>query len=254
MYTQVEVQKVQRRLLKMAVIIRDILETNNIPYFITYGTLLGAVRHKGFIPWDDDFDFYLFDESYDEAMKVLRRDLPADLFLENWDSEPKYFHAWAHVKDLRSITECILYPQDGEYRHKGISVDLYRTKRIHEAEERVFRLEEHISYLSRRRKVGLINEESFQERIKDLQAKLVEEKKVLNGKKDKGQEMYAFPSIYNDRLFINELFPLKQYQFEDTFFYGPFNADAFLTRCYGNYMQLPPIEKRHPHYSSVLFL
>ena len=62
MYTQEDVKKVQKRLLEMAVVIRDILEAHQIPYFITYGTLLGAVRHKGFIPWDDDFDLYLFDE------------------------------------------------------------------------------------------------------------------------------------------------------------------------------------------------
>ena len=64
----------------------------------------------------------------------------------------------------------------------------------------------------------------------------------------------GFNVFYDDRLFLNELFPLKKYEFEGEYFYGPNNYDVFLTRCYGKYMELPPEEKRHPHYSQVIFL
>lgn len=251
MYTQDDVKKVQQRLLKMAVAIRDILEANNIPYFITYGTLLGAVRHKGFIPWDDDFDFYLFDESYDKAMEVLKTSLPESMFLENSDSEPLYFHGWAHVKDLNSYTECVLFPQDGKYSHKGISVDLYRTKKIYETEEKVYRLSEHIAYLHRRYRVGLIDDSEYQEKLTDLQPRLENEKSILACKQEKGQEIYAFFLNLDDRLFLDELFPLQKIVFEGLEFYAPAKPEALLTRCYGEFMKLPPLEKRHPHYSSV---
>lgn len=254
MYTQNEVKKVQKRLLEMAIAIRDILETNGIPYFITYGTLLGAIRHKGFIPWDDDFDFYLFDDTYNEAMNTLKKELPYDMFLENWDSEPKYFHAWAHVKDTNSLTECEMFPIDSHYQHKGISVDLYRTKLIQEKEEQVYRLSEHIAYLKRRRRHNLIEEELFKRKIEDLTSRLTNEQDILSHQKDLGRKMYAFSIIYNDRLYLDELFPLKKYRFENTEFYGPQKPEALLSRCYGNYMQLPPMEKRKPHYSNVTFL
>ena len=97
---KIELSKVQKRLLEMGKVIAGILEHNDIPYMITFGTLLGAVRHKGFIPWDDDFDLFLFDDTYEKAMVVLEKELPSDMFLENSKSEPLYFHSYAHVKHL----------------------------------------------------------------------------------------------------------------------------------------------------------
>lgn len=252
MYTLEDVKKVQRRLLEMAVAVRDVLEHYNLPYFITYGTLLGAVRHKGFIPWDDDFDFYILAEYYDEAMIRLREELPESCFLENADSEPIYFHGWAHVKDMNSIVECSQYPQDSLYAHKGISVDLYKATKMLESDEQEFRLNEHIEYLYRKLKHGLIDSGQFETRVCELKQNLqnVVENKDLTAT----AEIYTFPSTYKDRLYLDELFPLVKYEFENTYFYGPKDFAAFLTRCYGDFMQLPPEEKRVPHYSSVVFL
>ncbi len=253
MYSQEKTRRVQLRLLEMAKSIRDILERHDIPYFITYGTLLGAVRHQGFIPWDDDFDFYLLAESYGQAMMVLNDELPDHLFLENEKTEPLYFHGWAHVKDLRSVADCSLFPQDNSYSHRGISVDLYKATKVKECEEKVFLLNEHINYLKRREQVGLIEPNVCKERLERLCADL-EMAESIRREAECGKDVYVFPSIYDDRLYPEELFPLRRYRFEDTEFYGPNDADAFLKRCYGDYMKLPPVEKRVPHYSDVEFL
>lgn len=69
------------------------------------------------------------------------------------------------------------------------------------------------------------------------------------------KKIFAFMSTYkNDFMYPEDLFPLKRYEFEGELFYGPKDADIFLKRCYGDYMQLPPEEKRVPHNSSVKFL
>lgn len=254
MYTQREIKKVQNRLLEMGKCIAGILERNNIPYFITYGTLLGAVRHQGFIPWDDDFDIYLFADSYEQAMLALEEELPSDMFLENENTEPLFFHGWSHIKDLNSQTKCELYPQDGSYSHQGISVDLYKITKVKESEESAFLLKEHIAYLNRRNDKGLIDATLYRNKMAALlcELSLVESS---NEKDDieNDNDIFACPGIYKDFLYPHELFPLKKYKFEDAIFYGPQNADVFLSRCYNHYMQLPAKNKRHPHYSEVIF-
>ncbi len=250
-YTLKEIRKVQMRLLEMGKQITRILDIHGIPYFITYGTLLGAVRHKGFIPWDDDFDLYLFDDSYDSAIEILRANLPDNLFLEDSKSEPLYFHGWAHVKDLNTIAESKLFPQDSAYAHKGLSVDLYRATKVNEDYEELFLMKEHLAYLHRRHKSNLIDEYIYINKVESLNTviKLMEHEPAIKS----SRAVYALPSSYNDRLFEDEIFPLVKYKFEDTEFWGPNNYDVFLKRCYNNYMDLPPEEKRTPHYSEVIF-
>lgn len=253
MYTINDVKKVQDRLLEMAVVIRDILESNNIPYFITYGTLLGAVRHQGFIPWDDDFDYYLFDDSYEDAMAVLKAELPIDMFLENWDTEPMYFHSWAHVKDVNSYAVCDLFPQDGKYTHHGISVDLYRLKKISDNSVPLYRLEENIAYLNRRKAKSLITSTDYAIKIHELNRV---RNQFLNNNTEVGSNKMVFATVLPilEKMQVDDILPLKDYIFEDHLFKGPNNADIFLSSRYGDYMQLPSEDERKPHYSSVVFL
>lgn len=246
---------VQKRLLEMAVTITRILERNQIPYTITYGTLLGSIRHKGFIPWDDDFDLYLLDETYDKAIDILRRDLPKSLFLEDESSEPAYFHGWAHVKDLNSYATCEAFPRDGSYSHHGLSVDLYKAVRMPFKNLAQFQIDENLKYLERLHTKGYIKKAEYEEeKLKVIDSLGLKQKKFQNHSLPEDTDIFAFMSLDGDYMTLEELFPLKTYLFENIEFLGMDNPDAFLQRCYGNYMQLPPEDQRHPHYSTVKFL
>ncbi len=240
---------VQDRLLKMGKAITSVLEKHQIPYMMAYGTLLGAVRHHGFIPWDDDFDLYLFDDSYDRAVDSLREELTADLFVEDEKTEPLYFHSWAHVKDSNSETYCDSFPQDNVYAHKGISLDLYRTKKMPRCELRHYLNQENRFYIERRREKGLMTDREYTDRMRRLEKAVEDEEREQSRDQT---EVYALVNAYRCKEMLPEdIFPLRKYVFEDATFYGPGHAEAVLESIYGDWRKLPPEENRLRHYSSV---
>lgn len=242
-----DIKRVQDRLFAMAKTIATILEKSDIPYEIAFGTLLGAVRHGGFIPWDDDFDFFLFDDTYEKAMDVLAKELPADMFLENEKTEPNFFHAWSRVKDTG--TECTYehYPQDEIYSHHGLCVDLFRIKKINARDFAQFRYEHAVAYIDRRKKLGLISPEEYEKRKASFDARKPTE--VI----DEDREILAYPFDIGKQ-YPEDVFPLKRYKIGDYDFWGPINPDRILTMRYGKYMELPPVEARIPHFGSVTFI
>ena len=125
-YPVEDLRRVQARLLEMATATSDILKEAGIWHSLAMGSLLGAVRHKGFIPWDDDFDFWVEDARYEEALALLHEKLPDDMIVHDEQNDPIYWPKWSRVRDLRSNTVLSQYANDNLYRYKGICIDMYR--------------------------------------------------------------------------------------------------------------------------------
>lgn len=251
-YNKNDVVRVQTRLLEMGKIAAAILDRNGFQYMLAFGAMLGAVRHQGFIPWDDDLDFFLFDDEYDAALDCLRRELPKDIVVHDRKSDPIYWKEWAMLRDTHTKCHAELFPDDNAFRYTGIGIDLCRLKKTPRANVKSDLKRANIEYLVRKYDAGVMPDAFYREKFM-LWAKeytsLIDERPATI---DENDLVYYFVTIL-PLAEIKDIFPLKKYQFEDTEFWGPNNADALLNTSYGDYMQIPPYEKRKPHYDYVEF-
>lgn len=123
MQTPETMDKLHNIQLGIAAEVKRICEKNDISYFIIAGTLLGAVRHQGFIPWDDDIDIGMLRADYDRFLSCASEDLSEDLFLQSWHSDEGFGLPLAKVRrNATQITEEVSKATAG---HKGIFLDIF---------------------------------------------------------------------------------------------------------------------------------
>ena len=119
-----EVAAAQKVMLEILKEIHRICVDNNITYWLTAGTLLGAVRHKGFIPWDDDCDVAMPREDYDKFLKIAQKFLPETMLLQTHETEPAYTLPFAKIRKKNTLL--IETGETGEENyHHGIFVDIF---------------------------------------------------------------------------------------------------------------------------------
>lgn len=116
-------RKVQLLELEIAKELKRICEKNNIKYFLLWGSLLGAVRHQGFIPWDDDMDFGMLREDYEKLIEACKTDLDARFFLQTWDTDSNYPFAYAKLR-LKG-THIIEQFSENSMMNDGIFIDIF---------------------------------------------------------------------------------------------------------------------------------
>lgn len=117
-------REAQLRMFEILKYIAKICEENNLRYWLSSGTLLGAYRHKGFIPWDDDLDIEMPREDYLKLRRIFLKKNNKDYVLQDYSTDSNYYFSYAKVRDLHSFCEA----QDNLenlWKYRGIWIDIF---------------------------------------------------------------------------------------------------------------------------------
>lgn len=252
-YSVSDIKKVQCVLLEMTKVIVKILEEHNIPYFMAFGTLIGAIKFKGFLPWDDDIDLFLFDDSYDKAMELLEEYLPNNLIVHGEKNDPRYFLGWNSVKNINTAIEIadIYHPHNKLLNYKCLGVDLYRLKKINRGELDSYKHNEARKFFERKLSKKIISNNEYNEEINKLKLK---RNKELDSSNYFYDEFFFFVVKVSKPIALDAVLPLKKIDFEDVQFYAPNDPLAVLSCSFSGLDKLPAYEQRKPHIKSFKFL
>lgn len=264
-----QTKRIQKELMPLLHEVKRVCEKNNIPYFLCAGSVLGAVRHQGFIPWDDDIDIGMLRKDYNRFLKVARTDLSEGYLLIDANDTPDYCMGYAKV--VRDNTALVNAESSHLRMHHGFFVDLFPFDTIPEDVEKQNEMYQEARdiqnlFLRMRKwnnftgknpiKRYFANWEYYS--LKRYSSKKVFDKmnQIVTQYLDSDSKLVAdLFAPYNKKLFfkIEDIYPYKMMQFEDDVYPVPANPDAYLSVMYGDYMTLPPEDKRYVKHDIICF-
>lgn len=261
--------KAQDRMLEILTEVERVCIKHDIKYFLIDGTLLGAVRHKGFIPWDDDVDIAMLREDYNKFIEVAPSELKEDYFLQTIDTDPKYnrFHIPLKVRDNRSKLVEVDESENEDF-NQGIYVDIFafdtlpKNKFLRKIQKLISRFVVLCDVRTRRKEETL----SLQNKIaipvylvfKKLSYKTRNRilRYIMKWNDVNGEEVTygvdlpcdgPWGKIFNK----SDIFPLTKVEFCGKYFNAPKEYDKVLKNLYGNYWELPKEEDRRWHSKKI---
>lgn len=259
-------RKVQLVQLEMLYEIDRVCRENGIPYFLHCGTFLGAVRHQGFIPWDDDLDVAMLREDYDRFCRIAPEKLSSQYCFQDWHTDPAYALPFGKLRKKNTV---YLESKSAPLAENGIYVDVYPIDHTPAEGFGKELLKQRLLHLFRIKlmKSGYTpwmeeDRVNWKKRIGylpyQLAACFVSQQwlirrydAIVAAQKESGL-MYEQSALPKPNYFRKEwLLDLVEYPFEDGMFPGPRDYDACLRSLYGDYMTPPPEgerENRHQIY------
>ena len=253
-----EKRKLQMAILMIAEEIAVLCDKHHIPYFINSGTQLGAIRHGGFIPWDDDFDIGMRRSDYVKFMQVCEKELDKKkYFIQTEKTEQKYPFYFGKIQ-LRNTVIVEEFSKNVPIQH-GIFVDIFPYDNIPDKVicRKMFLIKNHLIKNLLWIKCGFGESKhkskfSYKvlklftffftiEQLKDFRSKMLHKYNGMSTKQ-------CISSDYPKEQLMNSWFNnLIQYSFEGRKFWGFEDYDAYLKHLYGDYMTLPPESERITH-------
>lgn len=261
-----EQKKIQLEILKK---VKEICDSNNINFFLGGGTLLGAVRHKGYIPWDDDIDIMMMRTEYERLLEIFDKECNDNRYkLLSYNNDKDYYYPFAKIVDLR--TTILEYPYK-KIENMGVYIDIFPIDFLPDDDKKINKLYKRYKTGNRIMDAYKVDniEEFTQNKLKLLLKKplrwIIQKFKFYKiilkmmdglGKKYNNTKKVA---CISGRYFEKEIMPsdyISDYvflEFEGEKFKAPIGYESYLAKHYGDYMKLPPKEKQMSNHSNVAY-
>lgn len=265
---KIELEEQKKLQLEMLKFLKDICDKYSITYFLGGGTLLGAIRHKGYIPWDDDIDIMLPRKDYNKLLEIFNNESYESYKILSYKNTSDYYYSFAKLVDTRTI----LIENDYEkISEMGVYIDLFPIDELPDEENKIKKvLKKYIfwdrilmCYIQKNflkynaNFIKILYKKSMKFFIKTFKLK----NNILNNidkictKYTNTNTVACITGVY----FEKEIMP-KSYisdyvmvEFEGEEFKAPIGYDEYLTKHYGDYMKLPPKEKQVSNHNTKVF-
>ena len=235
----------QQIMLNILVEFDRICTKHDLVYWLDYGTLLGAVRHKGFIPWDDDLDVSMPRDDYVRFLEIAKYELNEKYFLQNKDTDKKIYIYFSKIRHRGStFIEKHEINRNVGY-HQGIYIDIFPVNYIRSS------ILTRFSYSLLKKTIKLFSNRYLS--INFIAKPLID---LANSYHNNTNDlMVRGAEMMTEELNIDkqEVFPLVKHKFKEKKFNIPHNTDKYLKLFYGNtYMNLPPVHLRKTHHHNII--
>lgn len=258
------VREVQEKILEVMKYIDGICRNNGITYYIMGGTALGAVRHGGFIPWDDDLDIFMTPNQYKKFKATFNKINQDQFVLQEWRTTPKYLeYAKVRMNGTTFIEEVF---KDRKDLHQGIYVDIMI---LHKVPENIF-IQKLVYFESKFVTLYALSQRNWKPKTK-LQTIFLKSLKFMpcklmarvaysriykydNMKRGYKYCYWITPAKFRNGLFDRSLFSSPiDIPFEDTVLLGSKKIKEYLSYRYGDYMKLPSKEAQKAAVHAMIY-
>lgn len=266
---KLDLKEIKNKLIKLLIDFDNLCKQNGIQYSLAYGTLLGAIRHKGFIPWDDDIDVMMTRENYNKFLS-LKNKMSGEKYYIIDNENKSYNYMFAKFVDK----ETLLIPlQKERYECKiGLYIDIFPIDYVGNTEKEAYKIFKKIRFkhallVSAQWRNFHFNKmytikRQFIRLIFFILSRLQNSKKIikkLNKNNNPNKTLFCgslYGSLSSFECFESSLFDeYENISFEKHMFPTIKNTDYYLKKIYGDYLKLPPKKQRFsPHLYNVFLL